>query len=99
MLTIITIAVFHTKKRAWIAVFSRRVCPSIVTQVHDVMMVMMVIMVMMVMMAMMRMMVAMIANDNNGNHTGNEHDDNHDDMRASNPNHGKIVSLRQGHCS
>ena len=88
MLTIITIAVFHTKKssRAWIAVFSRRVCPSIVTQVHDVVMVMMT-------------MVAMIANVNNGNHTGNEHDDNHDDMRASNPNHGKIVSLRQGHCS
>ena len=86
MLTIITIAVFHTKSRAWIAVFSRRVCPSTVSQVHDVVMVMMT-------------MVAMIANDNNGNHTGNEHDDNHDDMRASNPNHGKIVSLRQGHCS
>ena len=91
MLTIITIAVFHTKKssRAWIAVFSRRVCPSIVTQVHDVVVAMMVMMT----------MVAMIANDNNGNHTGNEHDDNHDDGRASNPNHGKIVSLRQGHCS
>ena len=91
MLTIITIVVFHTKmsSRAWIAVFSRRVCPSIVTQVHDVVMAMMVMMT----------MVAMIANDNNGNHTGNEHDDNHDDGRASNPNHGKIVSLRQGHCS
>ena len=89
MVTIITIAVFHTKSRAWIAVFSRRVCPSIVTQVHDVVMTMMRMMT----------MVAMIANDNNGNHTGNEHDDNHDDMRASNPNHGKIVSLRQGHCS
>ena len=88
MLTIITIVVFHTKmsSRAWIAVFSRRVCPSTVSQVHDVVMVMMT-------------MVAMIANVNNGNHTGNEHDDNHDDGRASNPNHGKIVSLRQGHCS
>ena len=88
MLTIITIAVFHMKKssRAWIAVFSRRVCPSIVTQVHDVVM------------AMMRMMT-MIANDNNGNHTGNELDDNHDDRTVNNPNHGKIVSLRQGHCS
>ena len=89
MLTIITIAVFHTKNRAWIAVFSRRVWPSIVTQVHDVVMAMMVMMT----------MVAMIANVNNDNHTGNEHDDNHDDGRASNPNHGKIVSLRQGHCS
>ena len=88
MLTIITIAVFHTKKssRAWIAVFSRRVCPSTVSQVHDVVMVMMT-------------MVAMIANDNNGNHTGNELDDNHDDRTVNNPNHGKIVSLRQGHCS
>ena len=89
MLTIITIAVFHTKSRAWIAVFSRRVCPSIVTQVYDVVMAMMVMMT----------MVAMIANDNNGNHTGNELDDNHDDRTVNNPNHGKIVSLRQGHCS
>ena len=91
MVTIITIAVFHTKKssRAWIAVFSRRVCPSIVTQVHDVVVVMMVMMV----------MVAMIANDNNGNHTGNEHDNKHDNGTVNNPNHGKIVSLRQGHCS
>ena len=59
MLTIIIIAVFHTKKssRAWIAVFSRRVCPSIVTQVHDVIVVMMVMMVMVVVMMVMVMMV------------------------------------------
>ena len=70
MLTIIIIAVFHTKKssRAWIAVFSRRVCPSIVTQVHDVVMVMMMMVAMVAMMVMMTM-VAMIANDNNGNHS------------------------------